>query len=200
MSQPADKAIEAGDKTLLIENLPYELDGGIAARASIGLIVLATDYTIEHEWRQLFAGLDGVGLYQSRIHNDDLITPESLRAMEPRIQECARVITPDTPLDVVAFGCTSASMAIGEARVFENIHKARPEVRCSTPITAAFAAFDAFQARRIGVLTPYPAEVNRIVSDYINARGYEVPVFGSFNTDRDTVVARITTTVLTTSL
>ena len=44
MSQPASKAI-AG--TQLIEHLPYELDGGIASRASIGLIVLATDYTIE---------------------------------------------------------------------------------------------------------------------------------------------------------
>ena len=46
--------------------------------------------------------------------------------------------------------------------------------------------------RRIGVLTPYTAEVNRIVADYIAARGYQVPVFGSFNSDRDTTVARIT--------
>jgi maleate isomerase len=189
MSEPASKAI---DDTTLIEHLPYELDGGIASRAAIGLIVLATDYTIEHEWRQLIAGIDGVALYHSRIHNDNLITPQSLRAMEPRIVECARVITPDTPLDVVAYGCTSASMAIGEEGVFAAIRQARPDVECSTPITAAFAAFDAFRAKRIGVLTPYPAEVNRIVSDYITARGYQVPVFGSFNLDRDTLVARIT--------
>ena len=188
MSAPANKAI---DNTLLIENLPYELDVGIARRASIGLIVLATDYTIEHEWRQVFAGVEGVALYHSRIHNENLITPESLRAMAPRIVECARVITPDTPLDVVAYGCTSASMAIGEDGVFASIHEARPDVDCTTPVTAAFAAFAAFGARRIGVLTPYPADVNRIVSDYICARGYEVPVFGSFNCDRDTVVARI---------
>ena len=55
MSQPASKAIE---ETLLIENLPYEIDAGIASRASIGLIVLATDYTIEHEWRQVFNGTE----------------------------------------------------------------------------------------------------------------------------------------------
>lgn len=189
MSQPASKAIA---DTRLIENLPYEVDGGIASRASLGLIVLATDYTIEHEWRQLFAGVDGVALYQTRIYNEDRITPESLRAMEPRLVECARVITPDTPVDVIAYGCTSASMAIGEENVFARIREARPGVRCTTPITAAFAAFDAFRARRIGVLTPYPAAVNRIVGDYIAARGYEVPVFGSFNADRDTTVARIT--------
>ena len=189
MSQPAGKAIE---ETVLIEHLPYELDGGIAERASIGLIVLATDYTIEHEWRQVFAAVDGVALYQSRIHNEDLITPDTLRAMAPRIVECARVITPDTPVDVIAYGCTSASMAIGEEGVFANIRQSKPDSKCTTPITAAFAAFDAFKARRIGVLTPYPAAVNQIVSDYIAARGYQVPVFGSFNADRDTVVARIT--------
>ena len=194
MSQPASKAIFDGDRveTKLIEHLPYETDDGIASRVSIGLIVLATDYTIEHEWRQLFAEVDGVALYQSRIHNEDRVTPESLRAMEPRIVECARVITPDTPVDVMAYGCTSASMAIGEEQVFARIREAKPGVRCTTPITAAFAAFDAFKARRIGVLTPYTAEVNRIVADYIAARGYQVPVFGSFNSDRDTTVARIT--------
>ena len=189
MSQSASKAIE---DTLLIENLPYELDGGIAKRASIGLVVLATDYTIEHEWRQVFADLDGVALYQSRIHNENMITPDTLRAMEPRIVECTRVITPDTPVDVIAYGCTSASMAIGEEQVFAKIRQAKADAKCTTPITAAFAAFDAFEAKRIGVLTPYPADVNRIVADYIAARGYQVPVFGSFNLDRDTLVARIT--------
>ena len=194
MSQSASTVSDdtARLETKLIEHLPYDVDAGIASRAAIGLIVLATDYTIEHEWRQLFAGVDGVALYQSRIHNEDKVTPETLRAMEPRIVECARVITPDTPVDVMAYGCTSASMAIGEEQVFARIREAKPEVRCTTPITAAFAAFDAFEARRIGVLTPYTAEVNRIVADYIAARGYQVPVFGSFNSDRDTTVARIT--------
>jgi maleate isomerase len=194
MSQSANTVSDdtARLETKLIEHLPYDVDGGIASRAAIGLIVLATDYTIEHEWRQLFAGVEGVALYQSRIHNEDKVTPETLRAMEPRIVECTRVITPDTPVDVMAYGCTSASMAIGEEQVFARIREAKPGVRCTTPITAAFAAFDAFKARRIGVLTPYTAEVNRIVADYIAARGYQVPVFGSFNSDRDTTVARIT--------
>ena len=189
MNQPA---LQPTNETRLIENLPFEVDGGMASRATIGLIVLATDYTIEYEWRQLFAKIDGVALYQSRIHNVNTITPENLRAMEPLITECARVITPDTPVDVVAYGCTSASMAIGEEQVFADIKQAKPDSACTTPITAAFAAFDAFKAKRIAVLTPYPAAVNHIVSEYITARGYQVPVFGSFNEDFDTVVSRIT--------
>ena len=177
---------------ILLERLPFELDDGIAKRAKIGLIVLATDHTIEHEWRTIFHHLDGVALYQSRILNDDLVTAQSLRAMQSRITACAQLFTPGTPVDVVAYGCTSASIAIGEETVFEHIHAAQPAAHCTTPITAAFAAFKAFNANRIGVLTPYSAEVNKIVAKYIADRGVEVAVFGSFNEDRDSNVSRIT--------
>ncbi len=175
----------------LIENLPFETDGGVAPRGRVGLIVLASDYTIEHEWRKIFAQLPGLALYQSRIFNDNKITPETLRAMEPRIRDCADVFLPGARMDVIAYGCTSASMAIGEEKVFERIREARPGVACTTPITAAFAAFEAFGAKRIGVLTPYRADVNQIVADYIRARGFDVPVFGSFNEESDAVVASI---------
>ena len=175
----------------LIEHLPFTTDQGIAERASIGLIVLASDYTIEHEWRYIFSHFPGVSLYHSRIKNDDEVTPETLRAMEPRITACADTFTPGTAIDVIAYGCTSATIAIGEDKVFENIHLARPNTQCTTPITAAFAAFDAFKAKRIGVLTPYSSEVNKLVAGFITKKGYEVPVFGSFNETQDSVVARI---------
>jgi maleate isomerase len=175
----------------LIEHLPFEQDGGIARRAALGLVVLATDFTIEHEWRRIFADFPGVAFYQSRILNDNQITPETLRAMEPRIAAATDVILPGAKLDVVAFGCTSAAMAIGEERVFDRIRSVRPEARCTTPITGAFAAFRALNARRIGVLTPYRADVNHIVANYIRAAGFDVPVFGSFNEESDSIVSRI---------
>ena len=137
---------------ILIEHLPFETDAGIGERARIGLIVLASDFTIEHEWRAIFAALPGVALYESRLFNDPIITPESLRAMEPLIAPAASLILPGTPL----------------------------------------AAFTALGAKRIAVLTPYRAEVNQIVADYITARGFEVPVFGSFNEGNDRIVAAIT--------
>ena len=44
----------------------------------------------------------------------------------------------------------------------------------------------------IGVLTPYRADVNRIVAEYMTTHGgVEVPVFGSFNEEMDDKVARI---------
>lgn len=175
----------------LIEHLPFKTDSGIASRARIGLIVLATDFTIEHEYRALLAKLPGVALYQSRIRNSQQITPETLAAMKSGIAEATDVILPGNPLDVVAFGCTSASMVLGEQTVFDQIHASRPGVKATTPITAAFAAFEAFGARRIGVLTPYRADVNAIVRAYIEKKGYEVPVFGSFNEPDDGIVAAI---------
>jgi maleate isomerase len=174
-----------------LDRIPHRLDGGVGERASIGLIVLATDRTIEHEWREVLHGLDGVALYQSRIWNDARITPETLRAMEGRLSDCAAVIMPGLPLASIAFGCTSATMVIGEDQVFAKLRAARPEALPTTPITAAFAAFRAFGANRLAVLTPYRADVNAAVRAYIEARGFEVPVFGTFNEEDDLRAARI---------
>ena len=173
-----------------LKNLPFTVDDGIAARARIGVVVLATDHTVEHEYRQI-VNMPGVAVYQSRIPNSATITPENLKAMEPHITDRAAVILPGVPLDVVAYGCTSASMIIGEERVFELIHAARPEAKATTPITAAFAAFRATGCKRIGVLTPYSDEVNQFIRSYIESKGFEVPVFGSFNQEDDNTVARI---------
>ncbi len=41
------------------------------------------------------------------------------------------------------------------------------------------------------MLTPYRKDVNDIVRNYIEKRGYEVPVFGSFNEEDDNRVSRI---------
>jgi maleate isomerase len=176
--------------TVNIRNIPFQTDAGIAPRAAIGLIVLATDQTIEHEFR-LILRQPGVAYYESRIPNSSSITPETLKDMEGLIEDRAAVILPGMDLDVVAYGCTSASMVIGEERVFEKIRAARPGVACTTPITAAFAAFDALGVKRLGVLTPYRQDINDFMRDYIVQRGYEVPAFGSFNEENDSIAARI---------
>src|SRR5260221_590767 len=81
--------------TLLVNrrNLPFTLDNGIAQRAAIGLVVLATDQTIEHEWRQMLR-LDGVAFYESRIYNAPTITPETLAEMEGGIPGAAADMQP----------------------------------------------------------------------------------------------------------
>ncbi|MDH3667584.1 MAG: Asp/Glu racemase [Paracoccaceae bacterium] len=178
----------------LIEHLPFDTEAVIGARAKIGLVVLASDYTMEHEFRRVFAtpGLaEGIDYYEARIRNSPKITPESLAAMGPLITDTVDLILPGADLDVVAFGCTSASMVLGEEAVAQAIAKARPGTKPTNPISAAFAAFDVLDARRIAVLTPYRRDVNEIVRGYITGKGYQVPVFGSFNEQDDAVVAGI---------
>ena len=170
--------------------MPSVLDEGIATRARIGLVVLASDHTVEHEFRQIVT-MPGVAVYQTRIPNSPDITTESLRAMETDIANQAAVILPGVELDVLAYGCTSASIVLGEERVFELIKKGRPEAQPTTPVTAAFAAFRALQTHRIGVVTPYSEEINRTVRQYFIDNGLQVPVFGSFNQTDDNRAARI---------
>lgn len=190
MADAPERDPETGRTYVTRAGMPFRTDGGVAERARIGVIVLASDHTLEHEFRRII-DLPGVAFYEARIRNDPAITPETLAAMESRIAPTTDLILPGMELDVVAYGCTSASMVLGEQTVFDRIHEARPGVACTTPITAAFAAFDAFGARSIAVLTPYRDDVNRQVRNYIEERGYEVPVFGSFNEENDNVAARI---------
>jgi len=176
--------------TKTLEHLPFELNEGVGAEAKIGLIALASDYTIEHEFRVVMTD-ERYGLFTSRILNEMRITPETLAAMEARISDTVRTILPGDRLDVVVYGCTSATTVLGEEAVFSRIHEVQPEAKCTTPATAAFAAFNAFGAKRIAVLTPYRADVNAQVQSYIEGAGFEVPVFGSFNEEQDPIVARI---------
>ncbi len=183
---------EIQDDTLVDRrNMRYELDRGIGHRARVGLIVLATDQTIEHEFRHML-DLPGVALYENRIYNSSTITPETLRAMEADITRTTELIMPPLALDVVAFACNSGAMVIGDQRVHAAIHRVRPGVACTTPMAAAFAAFRALGVRRPGVVTPYADEINRTLREYMQAQGLAVPVLNSWNLPDDAKVACIT--------
>jgi maleate isomerase len=173
------------------KNLPFSLDDGIAGRAAIGLIVLATDHTIEHEWRSILGGLKGVAFYESRIMNSASITPETLREMEKDIAQATRLIRPGERIDVMAFACTSGAMVIGDEAVGARIREARAGVACTTPMAAAIAGLKRLGARRIALLTPYVDRINLMMRDHLEARGVEVSVMGSFNHENDNEVARI---------
>jgi maleate isomerase len=184
-------APDGGDELILdLQHMPFELDGGIGARAAIGLIVLASDQTIEYEFRRIF-DLPGVALYESRIYNASSITPETLKAMEAGLTGAAELILPGVELDVVAYGCTSGAMTIGDEAVAERIHAARPGVATSSPMAAAFAAFEALGCKRIALLTPYIDEINQTMRAHLQAGGLAVPVMGSFNEGDDNKAARI---------
>lgn len=184
--------LEKAADTHVIEYLPFETSKVIGARARIGMVVLATDYTLEHEFRHLIT-LPGVDIYHARIANSPTITPDTLAAMKPLITRTADLILPGDTLDVVGFACTSASIVLGTEVVAARLKASKPEAKTTNPAFAAYNAFRALGAKRIGVLTPYTRSVNALVQRSIEDAGFEVPVFGSFNEPNDPTVAAINT-------
>ena len=174
-----------------IRQFPFETDAGIAARARLGLVVLGSDHTIEHEFRLILAETPGVAVYHARIANDPEVTPETLRAMEKGIAPTADILLPGMPFDAIGYGCTSASMVIGRDRIGELLRQARPEAAPTNPVSAAFAAFAALGAKCIAILTPYSDVVNEGIRSYFEGGGFEVPVMGSFKEPNDNIVACI---------
>jgi len=177
-------------ETKHLENLPFTTKTVIGERARIGLVVLSSDYTLEHEFKQVFTQ-SGVDLFHARIANTPDITPKTLRAMGPTLTETASRLLPDDALDVLAYGCTSASTVLGTDAVNDMLLAAKPMAKATNPVSAAFAAFEALNAKRIAVLTPYRRDVNAFVQKELERGGYKIPVFGSFNEEMDPIVCTI---------
>ena len=167
--------------------LPFQTDEGIGFQARIGFIVLSGDQTIEYEMRRLL-DVRGVAVYTSRLFNPSVVTAENLAKMEGRITEAAQLINTVWPPHVVAFGCTSGAMVIGEQKVAEKVKEAWPEAEVTDPMTSAFAALDALGARRVALLSPYPSEMTNKMSQYLG-RKYDIPVVGEFSQEGVNIVA-----------
>jgi maleate isomerase len=174
----------------VIRSFPAQSDGGPARHGAIGLVALATDHVCELDLRQVIPQ-DRLPLYVSRIAFAPAITVETLGAMRDGITGAAALILAGGRLDVLAYGCTSGTMVIGEDEVFARLRAARPGIACTTPPTAALAALRALGARRIAVLTPYIEAVNRRVHDYFTGRGLDIAAFGAFDKESDEEVAAI---------
>jgi maleate isomerase len=190
MAQVAIEPTSARDGYAYSPALGYELGPALGPRAAIGLIVLANDYTIEYEFQRILAR-DGVAVYANRIPMAPMVSLETLREMEAGVAATTDLILPGGHLDVVAYGCTSGTIAIGKEALFARIREARPGVECTTPIVAGVAGCAALGIERIALLTPYVEEVNLGMRAFIEAHGVAVPVMGTFNNPVDVEVARI---------
>ena len=156
----------------------------------IGLIALATDHTSELDFSRICDPAE-VGVYVARIAYNNPTTTESLRKTGPRITAGAALILPDEPLDVVAFGCTSATVVLGEQAVADYIHAAKPGSKCVTPTSAAFAAFKELGVQRVSVLTPYTPDVTQDLVDYFTQNALSVENWNCLGLDDDRQMARV---------
>ena len=154
----------------------------------LGLIVLSTDETLENEAR-LMLGQHPVRLHHSRIYSKDDVTPTALAEMRARIAQSAALL-PES-VSAVGYGCTSASVVIGTDAVAAQVCEGRPGVAVTNPISAVSAALNHLGVCRIGLVTPYLAEVVAPMRAQLTDHGIEVIREVSFGEADDRRVARI---------
>lgn len=169
--------------------LPFDLDDGAAAKAALGLIVLATDETMEPELARIMPP-EGAALYHARIPSAPIVTPETLAQMEADMPIAAALL-PDRQFDVIGYGCTSGATVIGPDVVAGIIGGARKTKAVTDPLTATIAACRALGVRRIGFLTPYVADVSAAMRAKLEEAGLEIAAFASFEEGEERAVARI---------
>ena len=170
--------------------MPFSFDNGPAARAAIGLIALASDMVCEPELSTILPR-DGVGLYVNRIQMPKVATVNTLSQIKTHLTDAASLLVPDDHLDVIAFGCTAASIFVGTETVAEQVRLGRPCVAYTDPMTAGIKGLKALGCQRIALLTPNIDEVNVEMEGYMVKQGFDVIAKGSFKQLGDPQMCRI---------
>jgi maleate isomerase len=140
--------------------------------ARVGLIIPSSNRMVEQEMIKHFP--NGVEAHVTRLR----MTGANHLAFEellPRVEEAGRALV-DARCDVVAFHCTANSMeggVAGEKEIVAALARAGAS-RGTTTITAIRRAFDALEARRIVLITPYSAKTTEHEAEFLQASGYDV--------------------------
>jgi maleate isomerase len=174
---------------MLIRNLPIA-SPGTPETPRIGLVVPAPDRVSEAAFAQMLAG-HPVSVVASRVASDNTVAMATLSRMVDDLARATALLLPGGRIDVVAFSCTSGTVAAGVDAVARAIATAKPGVPFTTPITAAVAACRRLGVRRIAVLTPYVDEVNEAILGFLTAAGLEVIEFGSFHLRTEPEIAAV---------
>jgi len=161
-----------------------------SSNPKIGVIALSTDFTIEQDFRRICHN-QNVDIFVNRIPFENPLNHENYLKMINHLEEVVGNILPGEKIDVVAYGCTSGTVAIGDEKISLKIHKAKPNCYTTTPITASLKAFEKLNLKKIAVLTPYPKKVNETIFNYLINNNIEVESFSSFNLNYDSEIAQI---------
>lgn len=156
----------------------------------IGVVTLSTDFTIEQDYRKICHALP-VDIFVNRIPFINPLNHKNYLKMADHISEVSGEILPGEKIDVIAYGCTSGTIAIGEDRIKNEVNKSKPEALVTTPITAALKAFKQLHLNKIAVLTPYPKDVNLTIFNYLIQNNIDIDSFHSFNLNYDSEIAQV---------
>ena len=156
---------------------------------AVGLVVLQSDVVMEHELRRWLPS--SLPLLHSRIANETTVSAETLGDMEVRLPDSVRMLPSGIDYGVIAYGCTSASTLIGEARVQALVHGVLPGVAVTNPLSAVKARLAHLGITRIGLLAPYVPSISQAIVDHLEHNGIHVVHALTFDEPDDGRVARL---------
>jgi maleate isomerase len=140
--------------------------------ARVGLIIPSSNRMVEQEMIQAYPA--GVHAHVTRLR---MTGPNRgpLDEVLPRVAEATRALT-DAHCEVVAFHCTANSMEEGRSGVARLLAAmtGAGAARATTTATAIRRAFEALDARRIVLLTPYSQETTDHEAEFLHECGYQV--------------------------
>jgi maleate isomerase len=143
------------------------------ARGLIGALTPQANTTVEPEFNVLWP--PGYGMINARlISKKDTIEARLIdywNTIDATLDQFA-----NAPINAYAFGCTGTSYLVGfeeEDRAVARIQQRR-RVPFVTSARAVVDALNALNARRIGLVSPYPPALTEASIGYWQSRGFEV--------------------------
>lgn len=169
---------------------PFTTTAPIGSAATLGLVVLQADRTLEHDFRRLMP-VEGVALHVSRVPSGAALTRETIRRMEDDLPAAAGLMPEGLAFDVVGYGCTSGAAQIGPDKVAGLVRAGCQTRHVTDPVSALVAACRSMGIARLALLSPYIEEVSGGLRAALAAEGIATPVFGSFEEEQEAVVSMI---------
>ena len=85
----------------------------------VGVIALSTDFTIEQDYRSICHQIP-VDIFVNRIPFENPLNHENYLKMANHISDVSEQILPSQHIDIIAYGCTSGTIAIGSKKIKED--------------------------------------------------------------------------------
>ncbi len=156
----------------------------------IGLIALASDYTIEKDFVNVIKDKK-IDFFVNRIECFNPLTSENLIKMSEKVTEVTQDILPNEKIDCVVYGCTSGTIAAGYQSIEKKIKKAKPEAKVTTPSTASIKALKKLNLNKIAIFTPYPKKLNDEVIDFFEKENFQITSNSYFDIASDIDIGKV---------
>lgn len=149
-----------------------------APKGLIAVLTPQANTTVEPEFAVLCP--PGYAWINARLTSDKPTIEERLLDYAARLEQQAAQFA-NAPIDVMALGTTGTSYLLGTAQEDQITAAARTKlgVPLITAGIAVCAALELLDARRIGLVSPYPESLTAASTDYWQARGFQVAALSS---------------------